>query len=180
MINVDRVGRKSAHSTRLYSRPWRQFGHLYVMLCEIEVNLPMQNYNPYEPPKIKSDVVSPVNRAIGKNLGFKFTIGLSFVWLVVLPFVWAFNFSKRFDLSYYLAFLSYRPELICVIPSAILLVATWKFRKWAVSGLFVGAFLLPIMKISLGGFPSNSSWIVGSFLFFSLSLRLRFLLKLNA
>jgi hypothetical protein len=140
----------------------------------------MLNQNPYQPPDIKEPILPSINENIErKNWGFKFTLFLSFIWLSILPFVWAFNFIERYEVSFHLALLSFRPELISVFPSALLLIATWKYQKWAIWGLFIGTLALPLLKFTLGGFPSNAHWIVGSFLLLSLALRLRFLLKMK-
>jgi hypothetical protein len=101
---------------------------------------------------------------------------LTFAWAVLLPFLWMFRISVDFNLSANTAFLAYRPELIAVAPSAVLLIGAWCLRSWAVPGLFVGAFGLALLKATLGGAPTDA-WKLGGFLFICLALRLSFLLK---
>jgi hypothetical protein len=111
-----------------------------------------------------------------RNTGYRITIMLTFAWAVLLPFLWMFRISVDFNLSANTAFLAYRPELIAVAPSAVLLIGAWCLRSWAVPGLFVGAFGLALLKATLGGAPTDA-WKLGGFLFICLALRLSFLLK---
>lgn len=110
-----------------------------------------------------------------RNTGYRITILLSFAYIVTLPFLWAYRISVEYDLSATAAFLAYRPELLAVGPSALLLIGAWRLRRWAVPGLFAGAFGLALLKATLGGFPD--AWKLGSFLLVCLAFRLRFLLR---
>ena len=60
-----------------------------------------------------------------QNTGYRITIMLTFAWAVLLPFLWMFRISVEFNLSANTAFLAYRPELIAVAPSAVLLIGAW-------------------------------------------------------
>jgi hypothetical protein len=111
-----------------------------------------------------------------RNTGYRITILLTFAWAVLLPFLWMFRISIEFNLSANTAFLAYRPELVAVAPSAVLLVGAWRLRSWAVPGLFIGAFGMALLKATLGGAPTDA-WKLGGFLFICLALRLTFLLK---
>lgn len=110
------------------------------------------------------------------NKGYRFTIVLAFIWVVLLPFFWTYRLSVEFGLTAGLAFLAYRPELVAVAPCAILLAGAWKKKTWAITGLGIGALSLPLLKVTLGGAPTDA-WTVGAFLFICLALRLWFLLK---
>jgi hypothetical protein len=119
-------------------------------------------------------IVEKVNMM--SNKGYRFTIGLAFIWMVLLPFLWAYRLSVEFGLTAALAFLAYRPELVAVAPCAILLAGAWQKKSWAIPGLGVGALCLPLLKVALGGAPTDA-WVIGAFLFICLALRLHFLLK---
>lgn len=113
-----------------------------------------------------------------RNKGYRITILLTFAYIVILPFFWAYRISVEYALQANTAFLAYRPELIAVAPSAFLLIGAWRLRRWAVPGLFAGAFGLALLKATLGGFPD--AWKLGSFLLVCLAFRLRFLLRQEA
>lgn len=114
-----------------------------------------------------------------KNKGYRIAVALAFTWTVFLPFFWAYHLSIEFGLTGSLAFLAYRPEFLAVLPSATLLAGAWQMRRWAIPGLCFGAFSLPILKLTLGG-ASYGAWVVGTFLFACIAIRLWSLLKPNA
>lgn len=91
-----------------------------------------------------------------KNKGFRIAIVLAFAWSVLLPFFWAYRLSIEFGLNAGLAFLGYRPELLAVLPCAFLLVGTWQQKSWAIPGLCFGALGFPLLKLALGGVPTDA------------------------
>lgn len=106
--------------------------------------------------------------------GYRATVCLAFGCTVLLPFLWAYNFSVQFGLDTKMVLYAYRPELIAVVPCAILLVAAWRMRRWAAPGLCIAAAGMPLLKWSLGGAPTDA-WKIDGFLFVCLALRLWFI-----
>src|ERR1022692_3919960 len=96
--------------------------------------------------------------SMSKHVGLKIVIGFAFVCSVVMPIFWACNLSQRFSLSYHQAYLAYRPELIALLPSAIVLAGAWLHRSWATYGLFAVAAFLLLLKFTLGGVTSFGAW----------------------
>jgi hypothetical protein len=107
---------------------------------------------------------------------YRITVLLGFAWSVLLPFVWTLHLSHEYDLTLRIALLGYRPELLAVLPSAILLGGAWRLRRWAVPGLCIGALGLPLLKAALGGVPTDA-WAIGGFLFVCIALRLWWMLR---
>jgi len=111
-----------------------------------------------------------------KHKRYRITIVFAFTWTVLLPFLWAYRLSLEFGLTPGLVFLAYQAELLAVLPCAVLLAGAWQQKPWAISGLWIGAFGLPLLKLILGD-VSAGAWVVGAFLFIYLALRLRSLIK---
>ncbi len=82
-------------------------------------------------------------------------VALATVWVVALPFFWAYNLHKRIDAMSYPETLSlYIPELAAGAVFLVCLPMIFLRPRFAVLGLPFAAFLMVVLKFTVGS-PTN-------------------------
>lgn len=109
-----------------------------------------------------------------KPLGkwFTFLVALATVWVVALPLFWAYNLYEHFNgaLSYPETLGLYIPELAAGAVFLVCLPLIYLRPRFAVIGLPFAAFLMVVLKFTVGS-PTDG-WLVSALFLGFLSSRL--------
>jgi hypothetical protein len=99
---------------------------------------------------------------------YRFLFLLTLLFVVVLPYFWAYDFSLMHEVAYGDGLSYYFPEVVFSVLGLLGLIGIWQGFKYGVGfSLLVSLVIFPILKIFIGG-PATDGWFVSSILMVAL------------
>jgi hypothetical protein len=96
------------------------------------------------------------------RLTYKAWLLLTFIFVVILPYFWAYDMSSRFDVGYSAGLRAFMPDIVMSLLALIGLIGLYNNYKYAIGYILIVALVLsPLLKLTMGG-ASFGAMAIGS------------------